>query len=118
MPPAILRDVQATLRSVPNRYGLILLAVVAAQVLDLVTFIPAVARVGIDAERNPLARTLYLSAGPLGPAALKVLVISVMLAALLRVFRRYPTYILPSAMLMVGIGLLGAGSNLMFGLLS
>jgi hypothetical protein len=47
-----------------------------------------------------------------------VLVISVMLAALLRVFRRYPGYILPSAMLMVGIGLLGAGSNLMFGLLS
>jgi hypothetical protein len=92
-------------------------AVVVAQVLDLATFVPAVARVGIGAESNPLARSLYLSAGPMGPAALKVAAISIMLLALVRVVQRFPTFALPSAALLVGVGLFGAASNLLFGLL-
>jgi hypothetical protein len=101
----------------PNRYGALLAAVAAVQLLDLATFVPAVARVGINAESNPLARSLYLSAGPVGPAALKVAAISIMLLALVRVMRRFPTFTLPSAAIVVGIGLVGAASNLAFGLL-
>ena len=107
---------QAVLRSIPNRYPALFAAVAAAQLLDLVTFIPAVARVGIGAESNPLARTLYQSAGPMGPAMLKAVAVSIMLLALLRVTRRFPAYALPSAALLVGIGLFGAASNLLFGL--
>jgi hypothetical protein len=81
---------QPVLRPMPNRFG---------------------------AESNPLARSLYLSAGPLGPALLKAAAISIMLLALVRVVRRFPTYALPSAVLLVGIGLFGAASNLLFGLL-
>jgi hypothetical protein len=105
------------LRPMPNRYAAVLTAVAAAQLLDLATFVPAVARVGIGAESNPVARTLYLSVGPLGPVALKAAAIAIMLLALLRVVRRFPTYALPSAALVAGIGLFGATSNLLFGLL-
>lgn len=105
------------IRTLSNRYAVLFAAVAAAQLLDLATFLPAVARMGIDAESNPLARMLYLSAGPLGPAALKVGAIAVMMLALMRVVRRFPTYVLPSATLVVGIGLFGAASNLLFGLL-
>jgi hypothetical protein len=105
------------LRPMPNRYAAVFVAVAVAQLLDLATFVPAVARVGIGAESNPLARTLYLSAGPLGPAALKAAAIAIMVMALVRVARRFPTYTLPSAALVVGIGLFGATSNVLFGLL-
>jgi hypothetical protein len=108
---------RTALRSTSNRYAAVLAVVAAAQLLDLATFIPAVARVGIGAESNPLARSLYLSAGPIGPAALKAAAISIMLLALLRVVRRFPTLALPSAALVVAIGLFGAASNLLFGLL-
>ncbi|MGO9204727.1 MAG: hypothetical protein ACLQBX_00820 [Candidatus Limnocylindrales bacterium] len=101
------------LRPMPNRYAAVFAAVAVAQLLDLATFLPAVARVGIRAEGNPFARTLYLSAGPLGPAALKAAAIALMLLALLRVVRRFPAYTVPSAALVVGIGLLGAASNLL-----
>lgn len=105
------------LRTMPNGNGALFGAVAIAQLLDFATFVPAVARVGIGAETNPLVRTLYLSVGPLGPAALKAAAIAMMLLVLLRVVKRFPTYVLPSAALMVGIGLLGAASNLLFGLL-
>ena len=108
---------QPVLRLMPNRYAGAFAAVAFAQLLDLATFLPAVARVGIGAESNPLARTLYQSVGPWGPAALKVAAITIILLALVRVVRRFPTYVLPSAALMVGIGLFGAASNLLFGLL-
>jgi threonine/homoserine efflux transporter RhtA len=91
--------------------------VAVAQLLDLVTFVPAVARVGINAESNPFARTLYQSVGPLGPATLKAAAIAIMLLALVRVARRFPTRVALSAAILAGIGLLGAASNLMFGLL-
>jgi threonine/homoserine efflux transporter RhtA len=108
---------RTVLRVLPNRYPAIFAAVAVAQLLDLVTFLPAVARVGIGAESNPLARTLYLTAGPLGPTALKAAAVAIMLLALLRVARRFPAYTLPSAALLLGIGLVGAASNLLFGLL-
>ena len=78
------------IRTLPNRYAALFAAVAVAQFLDLATFVPAVARVGIDAESNPLARMLYLSAGPLGPAALKAGAIALMMLALMRVVRRFP----------------------------
>lgn len=91
--------------------------VVVAQLLDLATFVPAVARVGIGAESNPFARTLYQSAGPLGPAALKATAVAIMLLALVRVARRFPTRLVASAAILVGIGLAGTASNVLFGLL-
>jgi hypothetical protein len=109
--------VQAQPRSITNRSVLLFGAVALAQLLDLLTFVPAVARVGIEAESNPLARSLYAMDGPLGPALLKAAAITFMLLVLLRVERRFPSFAVPSAALLVGIGLLGAGSNLFFGLL-
>ena len=64
-----------------NWHAATLAVVVVAQLLDLATFVPAVARVGIGAESNPFARTLYQSAGPLGPAALKAAAVAIMLLA-------------------------------------
>jgi hypothetical protein len=106
------------LRTVPARYLAVFAAVVAAQLLDLATFLPAVARVGIGAESNPLARMLYQVVGPWGPAFLKAIAITIMLFALARIVRRFPRLTVPSGVLVVMIGLLGAGSNLAFGLLS
>jgi hypothetical protein len=105
------------LQSISNRYTAVFAAVTAVELLDLATFIPAVGRVGVGAEGNPLARTLYLSAGPLGPTALKAAGIAIILLALARVVRRFPTLVLPSAALALGIGLFGVTSNILFGLL-
>ena len=105
------------LRSMSNNYATVFAAAAVAQLLDLATFIPAVSRVGIGAESNPLARTLYMSVGPLGPTAMKAAAIAMMLLVLTRVAKRFPTYTLPSAALVAGIGLFGAASNLLFGLL-
>ena len=102
------------LRAIPIKYPAVFIAVAVAQLLDLATFIPAVARVGIGAESNPLARMLYLSMGALGPAALKATAVALMLMGLVRVARRFPTFLLPSAALIAGIGLFGAVSNLTF----
>jgi len=114
--PTYPQTARQTLRSLPSRAGLLIGAVIAAQLLDLATFVPAVARVGIGAESNPLARSLYMLQGPFGPALLKAAAISVMLLAMLRVERRFPNLVLPSAVVLVAIGLVGAASNLLFGL--
>ena len=108
---------QQVLYATQSRHAAAFTVVVVAQLLDLVSFVPAVARAGIGAESNPLARTLYQSAGALGPAALKAAAIAIMLLALVRVARRFPSRVVPSAAILAGIGLLGAASNLMFGLL-
>jgi hypothetical protein len=105
------------LRPMPNRHAPLLATVAIAQFLDLATFVPAVARRGIGAESNPLARAVYLWDGPVGPAALKAAAIAIMLVALVRVMRRFPAYLLPSAVLVVAIGLAGTASNVLFGLL-
>jgi len=116
MEPTCAQATRAGLRWLPNRAALLIAAVIAAQLFDLATFVPAVARVGIGAESNPLARSLYMLQGPFGPALLKAAAISVMLLALLRVQRRFPNLVLPSAVILVAIGLVGATSNLLFGL--
>jgi len=105
------------LRPMPKRHVTVFVAVAIAQLLDLATFVPAVARVGIGAESNPLARTLYQWDGPVGPAALKAAAIAIMLLGLVRVVRRFPAYVFPSAALVVAIGLAGTASNVFFGLL-
>lgn len=105
------------LPALPRRFGAVLVAVAVAQLMDLATFLPAVGRMGIGAESNPLARALYLSIGPLGPAALKAGAIAIILIAMLRVARRFPAYAVPAAALAVGTGVVGASSNILFGLL-
>jgi hypothetical protein len=49
--------------------------------------------------------------------ALKAAGIAIILVALSRVVRRFPTLVLPSAALALGIGLFGVASNVLFGLL-
>ena len=105
------------LRTMPSRFPTVFALVVVAPLLDLATFVPAVARVGIGAESNPLARTLYQLDGPIGLAALKAAAIAVMLLALVRVTRRFPAYALPSALIVVALELAGIASNVFFGLL-
>jgi|GEM_PF-1946271 len=104
-------------RAIPNRLRVLPCVVAVAQLLDLATFVPAVARVGIGAESNPMARALYLNVGPLGPAALKAAAIVIILLVLARIGRRFPAYVRPAAALGVGIGLCGFASNVAFGLL-
>jgi hypothetical protein len=104
-------------RLFPSRYATVFVVVATAQILDLVTFIPAVARAGVGAESNPLARALYLSAGAWGASALKAVAIAIMVLILARVVRRFPAYALPAVAFVTGIGLFGAASNVLFGLL-
>jgi len=107
----------AIVRATPNRSIALFVVVAFAQVLDLATFLPAVGRVGIGAESNPVARALYQSIGPLGPVALKAAAVTVMVIGLVRVVQRFPSFAVPSAALVVGIGLFGTASNVLFGLL-
>jgi hypothetical protein len=114
MASQVLVDRAAAVSRPPMRY---LLAVVAvAQLCDLLTFVPAVGRVGIGAEQNPLARYLYEVLGAAGPAALKVTVVVALLALLTRVVRRYPRLWAPPVVLAVALGVLGTWSNVVFGL--
>jgi hypothetical protein len=106
------------IRPVTRAHAFIFAALAASQLLDLVTFIPAVAHVGIGAESNPLAQLLYRWDGPFGPTALKLAAIAIMLVAFARVIRRFPAYALPSAAIVVAIGLAGTASNVLFGLLT
>ena len=99
------------LRSLPRRYAAVFAVVAIVELLDLATFIAAIGHLGVGAEDNPLARGLYLVAGPLGPAALKVAAIAIILLALARLVRRFPTMVLPSAALASAIGLFGVASN-------
>ena len=101
----------------PHQYVALYVAVVAVQLLDLLTFIPAVAKVGIGAESNPLARTLYHAVGAFGPAGLKVAAIAIMILGLSHVVRRFPNLVWPTAAVVFTIGLIGAGSNIVFGLM-
>ena len=96
----------------------LLLIVIVAQFADLVTFLPAINRVGIGAEQNPIVRDLFLAMGAAGPAAFKVCASVAVVALLYRVAVRYPNLAGRSCMVAVGLGLLGAWSNIAFGLVS
>ena len=91
--------------------------VVVAQLADTLTFLPAVTRVGIGAERNALVRHLYVTMGPLGPLLLKGVSVVIVLAAMWWIRERHPKRTLPVAFLVIGAGLLGAWSNVAFGLI-
>lgn len=95
----------------------VLVAVVIAQALDTLTFLPAVTRVGIQAERNFLVRHLYVSYGPAGPILLKLAAIAVLVAALLWIRSRFPKAVPLVAFAIAAVGLVGAWSNLSSGVL-
>jgi hypothetical protein len=95
----------------------LLWAVVLAQLTDLVTFIAAIGRTGIQAEQNILARELFLRAGDVGPILLKVAAVLTLVLLVRRVGRRFPAYARPAAWLAIAFGLVGLGSNIAFGLL-
>ncbi len=95
----------------------VLIAVVIAQSLDTLTFLPAVTRVGIQAERNVLVRHLYVSYGPAGPILLKLAAIAVLVVALLWIRSRFPKAVPLVAFAIAAVGLVGAWSNLSSGVL-
>jgi hypothetical protein len=92
------------------------LVVIAAQLADLVTFLAAISRVGIHAEQNPVARGLFGSLGSAGPTAYKVVAIGLIVLVLWRIAVRFPGYAGRSGALAIAVGLLGAWSNIAFGL--
>jgi len=92
------------------------LAVIVTQLADLATFLPAVARVGIGAEQNPIARTLFMTLGAAGPIVLKIGATALVLILLWRVADRFPAFAGRSTLVAVLLGLLGAWSNVRFGL--
>lgn len=95
----------------------LLAAVVLSQLADLVTFIAAIGRTGIQAEQNVLARELFLRAGDVGPVLLKTAAVLTLVLLVRRVGRRFPAYARPAAWVAISLGLIGLGSNIAFGLL-
>jgi hypothetical protein len=93
------------------RHQRLFLIVIVAQLADLGSFLPALARVGIQAEQNPLARGLFSILGSAGPALLKLGALGVVLLVLWRIAVRFPTYAGRSGMLAIVLGLIGAWSN-------
>ncbi len=110
-------DGAIVLRATSPKVASMLILVAITPLLDLATFLPAVARVGIHQESNPLARELFLLHGPAGLAALKIAAIGIMLLALWRVGRRFPSFLLPTAVIVVAVESVGIASNVVFGLL-
>ncbi len=94
------------------RHRGLFLVVIAAQLADLATFLPAIARIGIHGEQNPLARELFGVLGTAGPALLKLGALGVLLLVLWRIAARFPAYTGRSTALAVAFGLIGAWSNL------
>jgi hypothetical protein len=95
----------------------LLAGVIVSQLGDLLTFIAAVGRTGIQAEQNFLARELFLRAGEVGPVLLKAAAVIVLVLLVRRVGQRFPAYAAPAAWLAIGLGAIGLGSNVLFGLL-
>lgn len=92
--------------------------VILTQLGDLVTFIAAIRRTGIQAEQNFLVRELFLRAGDFGPLLLKAAAVIVLVLLVRRVGQRFPTVAAPAAWLAIGLGVLGLGSNVVFGFLA
>ena len=93
-------------------------AVIVTQVGDLVTFIAAIGRTGIQAEQNLLVRELFIRVGGAGPLLLKAAAIIGLVLLVRRVGQRFPAYAAPAAWLAIGFGLVGLASNVFYGLLS
>ena len=93
-------------------------AVIVTQVGDLLTFIAAIGRTGIQAEQNLLVRELFIRVGGAGPLLLKAAAIIGLVLLVRRVGQRFPAYAAPAAWLAIGFGLVGLASNVFYGLLS
>lgn len=92
--------------------------VILTQMGDLLTFIAAIGRTGIQAEQNFLARELFLRVGEFGPVLLKAAAVILLFLLVRRVGQRFPTYAAPAAWLAICVGVVGLGSNVLFGLLA
>jgi hypothetical protein len=92
--------------------------VILTQMGDLLTFIAAIGRTGIQAEQNFLARELFLRVGEFGPILLKAAAVILLFLLVRRVSQRFPTYAAPAAWLAICVGVVGFGSNVLFGLLA
>jgi len=90
--------------------------IVLSQVADLVTFIAAIPRTGIAAESNAIARELFLRAGVFGPALLKTAAVLLILLLVRRVALRFPQRAALAGWVAIGLGIIGASSNVLFGL--
>lgn len=84
---------------------------IAAQVLDLITFIPAVMRWGIYYETNPLMRTAHEIGGIGGVVIVKAVAIVAMVAILAYFAPRNKTTLVAGIVIMTIIGTLGWLSN-------
>ena len=89
----------------------LLLAVVAAQLADAISFAIGVARLGIGVEGNPLMRAAYEVGGTLGVLGVKGAAIAVVLAMLVAAGQRYPRFATLGAAAAIGLGLFGATMN-------
>jgi hypothetical protein len=89
---------------------MLLAFVIVAQAADILTLAIGVPVVGINAEANPLARSLYLHWGIMGDVALKVVAVAFMVA-ILAVYRGTERRRRVLAALAGGVGLFGAFFN-------
>jgi hypothetical protein len=84
------------------------LAVIAAQLADLLTFICAATVASIDGESNPLARFVFVRWGFPGVIAYKAIGTAVILAALAGIHSPWREWM---ALVIVAVTLLAAGTN-------
>ncbi len=89
----------------------LLLAVLAAQVADAVSFAVGVSRLGIGVEANPLMRAAYEVGGTAGVLGIKAGAIALMLAMLVVAGRHYPRLAALGGAFAIGVGALGASMN-------
>jgi hypothetical protein len=94
----------------------LLAVVVVSQLCDLSTFLMGIARVGIEAESNPLVRHLYEAYGAAGPLLLKLGTMGTILPLLWFVAARYNARILAPTFLAVSISLIGIYGNFAHGI--
>ena len=95
-----------------RRDATLVIAIVAAQVADLVTFLIGVAHTGPAAEQNPLVRNLYVTSGVVGPTLLKVAMLGLVVYLLIRLSERYHVRgAIPAALIAVSVGLVGVWGN-------
>ena len=106
-----------TPRTLPRSLVPLVTGIVVTQLADLVTFVAAIRRTGIDAESNAIARALFLQVGDFGPVLLKVASILLLLLLVRRVGLRFPQRAAVACWVAIGLGSLGALSNVAFGLI-
>ena len=89
----------------------LLLAVVAAQVADAISFAIGVAQLGIGVEGNPLMRAAYEAIGIVGVLAVKGVAVAAVVTMLAVAGGRFPRFVAIGSAVAIGLGLLGATMN-------